>query len=72
MLAVVAVGFDAVVTSGGVFLFSLTLKSTVVQAVRDNISITTLAGIIVLLVVIVIMLFIPNMLRIFRLALGLH
>jgi hypothetical protein len=69
---VVAVGFDAVVTSCCVFLFSRTLKSTVVQAVRNNISITTLAGIIFLLVVVVIILFIPNMLRIFSMALSLH
>jgi hypothetical protein len=71
VLAVVAVGFDAVITSGAVFLFSRTLKSTVVQAVRNKISITTLAGIIFLLVVLVIILFIPNILCIFSAALSL-
>ena len=72
MLAVAGVDFDAVVISGDVFLFSRTLKSTVVQAESNNISITTLAGIIFLLVVLVIILFIPNMLRNVRMALGLY
>jgi hypothetical protein len=72
VLAVAGVGFDAVVTSGEVFLFSRTLKSTVVQAVRNNICITTLAKIIFLLVVMLIILFASNMPRIFSKALSLH